>query len=362
MSSTKKRLNKIRMIRMSWVFVGLLIVSCVIPASTASEPWWRFEPAPRNRLYNFPEAKPKKAFSTAAAMVQLSDYYYVAVAYGLEDEAKRTGVKLTRILSAGGYDKLDRQVKQIEDLIVSDVDVILLFAISEEGTASVVDRAVAAGKKVVTFVSGTKSPKVYANILEDYSGAGVRQAEYHCTRLGTKGAKKIAMLNGPAGAQWAMEMHDGFVTTIKERCPNVVIVAERWSPLTPGDALTIAEDFLTRYPDLDGMYTVYEIMARGAAPAVKRVRARNPNFVFTTQGLSPWGRDALTAGEIDMTAASLAILQGRWAIQAAVRAMSGEPAPGNADPLRTPTPTVTRDTVKTYDLSFAFYPEGYKIR
>jgi ABC-type sugar transport system substrate-binding protein len=341
---------------------GLVTVAVIVtPLVASAQSWWAFTRNPKDRLYGMSEAKPAKPFTATPAFVQLADYYYVAVAYGLEDEAKRSGVTLRPILSAGGYDQLANQIKQVEDLIVSDVDVILLFAISEEGTAAVVDRAVAKGKKVVTFVSGTKSKNVYANVLEDFRGAGVRQAEYQCRRLKGRKSPRVAMLNGPAGAQWAIEMHDGFVTTLKKTCPEVRIVDEKWSPLTASHALTITEDFLTRYPDLDGLYSVYDVMARGAAPAVEKFRQRHPNFVFTTQGFSPWGRDELTKGQLDMTPAALPVLIGRWAIQATIHAMNGDPGPTNANPLRTPTPEVTKDTIRTFNTEFSFYPDSYKI-
>jgi len=292
-------------------------------------------------------------------MVSLADYYYVAIAYGVEDEAKRAGVKVERLLTAGGYEHLATQVKQMEDLIASDVDVILIAAISPEGTAAVVNRAVSGGKIVIDFINGTTNDKVYATIVEDYRGAGVRQAEYHCQQLGAKGGK-IGMLNGPAGAQWAMRMHDGFQETLMQRCPQVSVADEKWTPLNPGDALKVTEDWFQRYPDMVGMYTVYDTLARGAAPAVKAGR-RQPTFVFTTQGLSPWTRDALKAGDVSMTAAAAPIVLGRWAVQAAIHAVNGDPAPGIAHPLLSPTPTVTKDTIGTANTSMSFYPDGYKV-
>lgn len=336
----------------------LLVVSEATKAPAQSA-WWTFKSDMSHRLWGLPEAKPKKPFKIGVSMVSLADYYYVAVVYGLEDEAKRMGLPIERLLTAGGYEHLATQVNQMEDLIASDVDVIFLAAISPEGTAAVVNRAVAQGKKVVDFINGTTNEKVYATIVEDYSGAGVRQAEYQCRRLGAKGGK-VAMLNGPAGAQWAIRMHDGFLKTLKQKCPAVKVVDEKWTPLNPGDALKIAEDWFQRYPDLNGIYSVYDTLARGAAPAVKAAR-KPANFVFTTQGLSPWARDALIAGDLDMTAAAAPVALGRWAVQAAIHAMNGDPAPGLKNALLFPTPTITKDTIKTADTSMAFYPEGFKV-
>jgi ABC-type sugar transport system substrate-binding protein len=351
--------------RITWMVVSLLVLTLAVSltvatAARAQGKWWDFKINPTDRLAGLPEARPKKPFKFGVAQVSLADYYYVAIIYGVDDEAKRQGVTFDRLLVAGGYEHLATQVKQVEDLIASDVDVIVLFAISEEGTAAVVDKAVAAGKKVINLATGAKNEKVYASLLEDFEGAGARQAEYHCQQYGNRGGK-VAMLNGPAGAQWAREMHDGFVKTVKARCPKLEIVDEKWTPLNPGEALKIAEDSFQRYPDLSGIYTVYDTLARPVVPLIKSAR-KPPSFVITTQGLSPWTRDALLSGDVNMTAAALPITLGRWGVQAAIRAMNGDPGPGLSPPLRAPTPTVTKETIKTADTSGSFYPKDYNVK
>ena len=64
------------------------------------------------------------------------------------------------LLEAGGYQYLDRQIAQVEDLIASRVDAIILVAINGPGTVSVVDDAVAAGIPVINCNVMTDSDKV----------------------------------------------------------------------------------------------------------------------------------------------------------------------------------------------------------
>ena len=50
--------------------------------------------------------KAKKPYRVAFAAVHFIDDYWKGVAYGILDEADKSGVKVVRVLSAGGYGKL----------------------------------------------------------------------------------------------------------------------------------------------------------------------------------------------------------------------------------------------------------------
>src|SRR5437667_1942897 len=92
--------------------------------------------------------KPSKPYRIGVAIPHLANPHYVGQAYGYIDEAQSLGAQVT-LLEAGGYEHLDKQVSQVEDLIASKVDAIILAAISGPGTVSAVEQAVAAGIPVI---------------------------------------------------------------------------------------------------------------------------------------------------------------------------------------------------------------------
>src|SRR4051794_24191610 len=67
--------------------------------------------------------KPSKQYRIGISIPHLANPHYVGQAYGYIDEAQNLGAQVT-LLEAGGYEHLDKQVSQVEDLIASKVDAI----------------------------------------------------------------------------------------------------------------------------------------------------------------------------------------------------------------------------------------------
>ena len=62
----------------------------------------------------------------------LKDAYWLAVNYGLIDQAKKMGVGI-RIFSAGGYDQLAVQKRQVREALEMGYDALILSGISSTG-------------------------------------------------------------------------------------------------------------------------------------------------------------------------------------------------------------------------------------
>ena len=83
-------------------------------------------------------AKPSKSYRLGVSIPHLANPHYVGQAYGYIDEAQSLGAQVT-LLEAGGYEHLDKQVSQVEDLIASKVDAIINAATSGPGTGGRVE-------------------------------------------------------------------------------------------------------------------------------------------------------------------------------------------------------------------------------
>src|SRR5256885_409406 len=88
--------------------------------------------------------KPSKQYRIGVSIPHLANPHYVGQAYGYIDEAQNLGAQVT-LLEAGGYEHLDKQVSQGEDLIASNGDVIILPAIIRPRTQGAVEPAAPAG-------------------------------------------------------------------------------------------------------------------------------------------------------------------------------------------------------------------------
>ena len=323
------------------------------PASGAS-------PAPSAQPAAVPQAvteysrppKPSKSYRIGISIPHLANPHYVGQAYGYIDEAQQLGAQVT-LLEAGGYEHLDKQVSQVEDLIASKVDAIILAAISGPGTVGVVEQAVAAGIPVINVNVMTDSDKVVTRIRSDDDVIGRMQADYMGDRL--KGAGNIVMLRGAPGTSWAEIRGNTFRKEIAAKYPNVKILGEQYSQSTPADGLRLMEDFLQTYPQINGVYNGADSTAVGAAQAVKSA-GKGGSIVMTATDFQIDTEKFIREGVITASVLQQPVTMGRWGIRAAISYLEKKPVP---PVMFTGLMTATKDNLDKLDLSTVRAPAGW---
>lgn len=291
----------------------------------------------------------------ALLMPSLQGYVYVAKIYGFLDEAKKLGITPT-VLGAGGYDKLEVQVKQVEDMIAAEVDVIVIQPLSEEGLIPAEDKAVDKGIKVLETGNVTTSKKVHARVRTDQAEIGRRLARAIGKNLNGKG--NIVMFNGPAGASWSKMETEAFKEESK-KYPGIKILGERWSVYDAGVAMNIMNDYLQAFPNIDYVYSAWDTYAEGAARAIETA-GKKGQIGIVTAGLTSITVPLLKEGVVQYVVAANPVLEGRNILRYAVQLANGEQLP----PLQfTPLSDFTAEDVKKpdVDLSGNFYPEGWVV-
>src|SRR5262249_7749608 len=148
---------------------------------------------------------------------------------------------------------------------------------------------------VFAHVTSSSSKNIVAAVLDDDVEIGRQQANYMAQALNGKG--KVAMLNGPAAAEWSSRRVQGFKEVMSQKFPGIQIVAERFGIPDRADAQRLAEDLLTTFPDLQGIFTVADGMAMGTADAIQGARRRN-KVVVTTASFSRETVPYIQAGRI----------------------------------------------------------------
>ena len=86
----------------------------------------------------------------------LKDSYWVGAAYGIIEEGKRLGQKIT-LMEAGGYTQLEKQISQIEDCIANGADALVMAAISNDGNVKQINEIRAKGIPVIDLINGVKT-------------------------------------------------------------------------------------------------------------------------------------------------------------------------------------------------------------
>jgi ribose transport system substrate-binding protein len=255
------------------------------------------------------------------SMPNIKGPWFTPVLFGISDEAKKLGYEVT-ILDAGGYANVDKQVSQFSNLVVQKVSAILMDPANPASFNGVVREA--KGEKIP--VIGAGSPIVASDVDADAAASSS-----HCS-IGhelAKGAKTllpnggtIAVLAGPPGAFWASDRLRCFKEDLAGG--NIKIVAEQTSEQDPAIALSLANDFLQRFPDVNVLYGADDTYGVGAARAAQGAqKCGKVKILFAVLGEA--AEEMMRAGCADYVVAQQPVVIGRTAVQLMDAIVKGKP-------------------------------------
>ena len=266
---------------------------------------------------------PKKKYAIAVALPNMPDPAWQSVWYGAQAQAQKLGID-ARIADAGGFNKLDVQVSQIENFIQLKVDGIIIGAVQPDGIVPALQRAADAGVKIVDAFVFETSGRAGSRVINDQREIGAAEANFLGRALGGKG--NVVLLSGPAGNSTAIARAQGFKDTLAQKYPEMKVLAERFSDSSRAEGLKQMEDLLQAFPGrIQGVYTLGSFLADGVADAVAAKRAGK--ILIATASPNPGTIDRIKRGEIHMTADQQNVMQGRIAVNVMVSLLNGEKVP-----------------------------------
>lgn len=300
-----------------------------------------------------PKDPTKDSKTIGLAMPEIKGSFWTAIYYGISEEAKLLGYDLIAV-EAGGFENVDKQISQIENLIETKVDLLIVGATSGEGVAPVIKDAINKGIPVIGVSSIPKTEGLVAKVGADHYGMGVLAARSLAEKIG--GTGHVAIAAGPSGVTWAVERVKGFNDTMQKEFPDIQIVSELNGPNGREQGLTLAEDWLQKFPELVGVFAVVDDTGAGVADALAAANKTSEVFVATCN-LSPIGKEYLLSDRIHCEVIQQIVLQGRTSVQIADAFFTGKEFESN---VVTPVILVTKDNLDTLDMSQFQAPEGYK--
>jgi ribose transport system substrate-binding protein len=175
------------------------------------------------------------------------------------------------------------------------------------------------------------------------------------------GAKKllpnggtVAMLAGPPGAFWSAEENKCFKENLAGS--NITVVAEQTSEQDPAANLTLANDFLQRFPKLSLLYGADDTYGVGAARAVQAVdKCGKVKVVFSVFGEA--AEEMMRAGCADYIVAQQVVVIGRTLVDLADRLAKGEKLEKNM--IGVPLIPVTPQNINSIDKGVMQAPKGW---
>ena len=178
---------------------------------------------------------------------------------------------------AAAYDSDERQIEQIDSLIKSGID-LLIVAPNQVATISpAIDRAFDQGIPVIVFERKTNSQKFTAFMSADNYEMGKVMGHYIVSRLNGQG--RVLEIKGLAGSSPAIERHNGFVEALKH-APGIQVVGSLQGDWTEPRAHTAVSQWLAAHPDtpVDLVFGMNDRSAIGARTAFQEANRTLPLF------------------------------------------------------------------------------------
>lgn len=211
---------------------------------------------------------PKKKLMIGISIPSMSSPYFVNQAYGFITEAKATGVGVT-ILASHGYEDIQGQISQVENLVQKGVDALIIAPTSAEALTAVAEEADKKGVPVYFIGEAAITDTLKGYICENDFDFGYKGIDWLGKKLNGKG--KIAILPGPAGSTYTEAINKGAHAALK-KYPELEVVAEKWGDgEDPAVGQSLAENIMNAHPDLNAFFVV-EAQAHGVANALKEAK------------------------------------------------------------------------------------------
>jgi ribose transport system substrate-binding protein len=285
-------------------------------------------------------ASAKELNSIGITLGTLGNPFFVALAAGAEAKAKEINPNVTVNTADANYD-LNKQFNQIDNFIASGVDMILLNAADPKAIAPAVKRAQAAG--IVVVAVDVAAAGADATVQTNNVQAGQIACQYIADKLGAEGGQVIIQ-NGPqVGA--VLDRVQGCKEVLAKNPKIEILSDDQDGKGSREGGLNIMQGHLTRFPEIDAVFTINDPQAVGSDLAAKQL-GRSEFFIVSVDG-APDIETALQRETLVQASASqdpYAIAQ--KGVEIGYQIMNGE-KPENPMILL-PSTLITRDNVKDY--------------
>ncbi|MEQ8654592.1 MAG: TMAO reductase system periplasmic protein TorT [Kiloniellales bacterium] len=294
-----------------------------------------------------PLEKAEKPWNLCVLFPHMKDSFWVAVAYGIVEEAKRMGVNMT-LYEAGGYVNLPRQLSQFDDCMAADFDAIIVGAISEAGLAQKFQEALDKGIPVISTVNPVANAPTTAKMYVEFDKMGYQTARYLKEFVGGEKAAAVTF-PGPAGSGWAEAFNDGFKQELEGS--NITVLDEKFGDSGVAVQLQLIQDALQAYPEMDVIWGTAPT-AEAAIGAVAEI-GREGEILIMSSYENQAMLDAMNRDEILGFATQYPVLEGRVAIDMAVRALEGKKNVAFVKPIPD---MISKSTADSIDMSLVLAP------
>jgi ribose transport system substrate-binding protein len=215
-----------------------------------------------------PSAKPEKP-RIAVIPKGTTHEFWKSIHMGALMAAEEFGVE---VIWKGPQKEDDRaqQITVVEDFISRAVDGIVLAPLDERALCRPVQDAVRENIPVVIIDSGLQGSDFISYVATDNYKGGVLAAKRLTGLL--QGRKRIFLIRYQEGSASTTQREQGFLDTLKAEAPDIsILVQDQYAGTTTESAYQLAENLLSRFPDVDGIFCPNESSTFGTLRALQEL-------------------------------------------------------------------------------------------
>ncbi|MGZ5496082.1 MAG: ABC transporter substrate-binding protein, partial [Candidatus Aminicenantales bacterium] len=216
-----------------------------------------------------------------------------------------------------------QQITVVEDFISSGVDGIVLAPLDDRALMRPVQDAVREKIPVVIIDSALQGSDYASYVATDNYKGGVLAAR----RLGEllKGRGRIFLIRYQEGSASTVQREAGFYDTVTKEFPGIVLlVKDQYAGATTETAYQLAENLISRFPDVEGVFTPNESSTFGTLRALQESRLAG-KVVFVGFDSSPKLVQGLRDGDIHGLVIQNPAKMGYLGVKTIVAILRGEP-------------------------------------
>jgi protein TorT len=205
--------------------------------------------------------------------------------------------------------------------VARGAEAVVIGAISYDGLNNLVKEVRGKGVPVIDVINGMSSGDLSAKSLVSFGEMGYKAGEY-IAKLHPKGSGtvKVAWFPGPPGAGWVEAGNEGFLSAVKES--DIEVVETKYGDTGKEVQLKLVEDTLVAYPDIQ--YIVGTSPTTEAAVQLLRDRGLSDQIKVLAYYFTPGVYENIKRGRVLAAPTDSAVIQGRVAIDQAVRILEGQ--------------------------------------
>ena len=230
-------------------------------------------------------AKLKAMNATAAIAFHLTSDWTSGQLAGLTKEFGLLGITIVGTTQADF--KADEQISQIQTLMAKKPSILISIPVDSQAESATYKAVADAGTKIVfmdNVANGLTVGKDYVSVVSaDNYANGAASAFLLGRKLNGKGS--IALIHHAADFWVTKQRWNGFKDTITKDFPRIKIIDDKGisGPDFAGDAQAAATAILTKTPNIDAIWAVWDTPAEGVLAALRA--AGNTKTLIATQDL-----------------------------------------------------------------------------